>query len=55
METKYILVEWPDSQYFMGVEGCYYVYPSINDTKNLDGALFVPENIYNKITNNYEN
>ena len=50
-ETKYILVEWPDSQYFIGIKGCYYVQPSINDAENLDGALFVPENIYNEITN----
>lgn len=52
MKTKYILVEWPDSQHFIGIEGCYYVQPSINDAENLDQAIFVPENIYNKITNN---
>lgn len=50
MKTKYILVEWPDSQYFIGIKGCYYTQPSINDTENLDQAIFVPENIYNNIT-----
>lgn len=49
-QTKYILVEWPDSQYFIGIKGCYYVYPFINDAENLNGALFVPEDIYNNIT-----
>lgn len=51
-ETKYILVEWPDSQYFIGIKGCYYAQPSINDAENLDQAIFVPEDIYNKMTNN---
>jgi len=49
METKYLLVLWPESQHFIGIEGCYSVYPSINDTENLDGAMFVPEDIYNEI------
>lgn len=48
--TKYILVEWPESQYFIGIKDCYYVQPSINDRENLNGALFVPENIYNNST-----
>ena len=52
METKYLLVQWPHSQYFIGIKGCYYAQPSINDTENLDGAMFVPKEIYNKITNN---
>lgn len=46
--NKYILVEWPESQYFMGIKGCYYVQPSINDPENLDGALFVPEDVYER-------
>ena len=43
---KYILVEWPESQYFMGREGCYYCSPREDD--HLDQAIFVPENIYEK-------
>ena len=51
-KTKYILVYWPESQYFIGIEGCYHVLPLIHDTENLDQAMFVPEDIYNKIANN---
>lgn len=50
-ENKYILVEWPHSQYFIGIKGCYYVQPSINDTENLDRALFVPEEVFNETCN----
>lgn len=57
METKYLLVQWPESQSFIGVKGCYYV--SIDDEEDydltLDQAMFVPEEIYNKIMNNDEN
>ena len=56
METKYLLVQWPESQSFIGVKGCYYV--SIDDEEDydltLDQAMFVPEEIYNKIMNNDE-
>ena len=51
METKYLLVQWPESQSFIGVKGCYYV--TINedgdDDLTLDQAMFVPEETYNKI------
>ena len=50
METKYLLVQWPESQSFIGVEGCFQINPSIND-KNLDGAMFVPEEIFNETYN----
>ena len=43
---RYILVEWPESQYFIGREGCYYCNPEEDD--QLDQAIFVPENIYEK-------
>ena len=43
---RYILVEWPKSQEFMGQKGCYYCNPGEND--QLDQALFVPEDIYEK-------
>lgn len=49
-ETKYILVHWPESQHFIGIENCYYINPM--DNINLDQAMFVPENVYNKIMNN---
>lgn len=47
---KYILVRWPESQYFIGIENCYYINP-MGDI-NLDQAMFVPEETYNKIMNN---
>lgn len=40
MRTKYVLVEWPESQKFMDHDECYSC-PAI------DGAMFVPEKIYN--------
>ena len=51
MKTKFILVEWPKSQCFIEVKGCYYVQPSINDKENLDQAMFVPEEIFNETYN----
>lgn len=47
---KYILVTWPESQYFIGMEHCYHINP-IGDI-DLDQAMFVPEETYNKIMNN---
>lgn len=38
---KYLLIEWPESQEFMDNEECY---PCVD----LDGAYFVPEEIYNQ-------
>lgn len=53
METKYLLVQWPESQSFIGIKGCYFV--SIDEDEDddltLDQAMFVPEDIYNKIMN----
>ena len=53
METKYLLVLWPESQSFIGVKGCYYVsYDEDEDYDlTLDQAMFVPEEIYNEIMN----
>ena len=45
--TKYILVHWPESQHFIGIEGCYYVDPMDDDS--LSQAMVVPEDIYSKI------
>lgn len=49
-DIKYLLIHWPESQHFIGMENCYH----INSMKNidLDQAMFVPEEIYNKIMNN---
>lgn len=52
METRYILVEWPDSQAFMGRSDCYFC--QCNDENSfaaLDQAMFVPENIYDSYIN----
>ena len=43
---RYILVEWPESQEFIGREGCYYCNPG--EDEQLDQAMFVPENIFKK-------
>lgn len=53
MKTKYLLVLWPESQYFIGVKGCYYVSidEDADDDLTLDQAMFVPEETYNKIMN----
>ena len=45
---RYILVEWPESQAFIGREGCYYCSPT--EDGQLDQAMFVPENLYCKVT-----
>lgn len=50
MKKKIILVECPESQHFIGMEGCFQIIPSIND-KNLDGTIFVPEEIFNETYN----
>lgn len=51
METKYILVEWPESQYFIGVKGCYFIQLNEEDDLSLDQAMFVPEEIFNAVMN----
>lgn len=48
METKYILVEWPESQEFIGRDGCYFCQTNENDL-SLDQAMFVPEDLYCKV------
>ena len=51
METKYILVEWPESQTFIGQEHCYPVIPVSEEEYLLDQAMFVPEEIFNETFN----
>ena len=50
--NKYILVEWPESQYFMGQKNCYYCN---SEDKQLNQALFVPEDIYKRYLLELEN
>ena len=52
METKYLLVLWPESQHFIGIENCYHINPM--EDVDLDQAMFVPENTYYEIMNNYD-
>lgn len=48
-EEKYLLVEWPESQHFIGMENCYPCLSYDEDTfSDLDQAMFVPENLYHK-------
>lgn len=51
METKYLLVQWPESQSFIGVKGCYFVSTDKDDDLKLDQAMFVPEEIFNETYN----
>ena len=44
---KYILVDWPESQHFIGVKGCYFISLNEEDDLSLEQAMFVPENVYN--------
>ena len=43
--NKYILVEFPESQKYIGNKECHVC-------SEIACAIFVPEDIYNKITNN---
>jgi hypothetical protein len=48
---RYILVEWPESQEFIGRPGCYFC--QCNDENSfgtLDQAMFVPEDLYCEVT-----
>lgn len=46
METKYILVKWPESQKWIGHPDCYLAAKE-SDDKSSQPMYFVPENIYN--------
>ena len=52
---RYVLVEWPESQEFMGRSNCYFC--QCNDENSfgaLDQAMFVPENVYDSYINDIE-
>ena len=49
--NRYILVEWPESQEFIGRPSCYFC--QCNDENSfgtLDQAMFVPEDLYCEVT-----
>jgi hypothetical protein len=48
---KYILVDWPESQEFIGRDGCYFCQINEDDDLSLDQAIFVPENVYDHYIN----
>jgi hypothetical protein len=49
--TRYILVQWPESQHFIGVKGCFFCGPTSEDNcEEYDQAMFVPEDLYCKTT-----
>ena len=50
---RYVLVEWPESQEFIGREGCHYCSPT--EDGQLDQAMFVPENVYDYYINGNAN
>jgi hypothetical protein len=53
--SRYILIEWPESQEFMGRSDCYFC--QCNDENSfgtLDQAMFVPENVYDSYINDVE-
>lgn len=46
--TKYILVEWPESQQYIGHPECFLCTPLDWNEEDYNDAYFVPEHIYNK-------
>ena len=47
MKTKYILVEWPESQKWMDHPDCYLAADNDELREFFTPTYFVPENIYN--------
>lgn len=47
METRYILVEWPESQKWMDHPDCYLAAANNEVAEFFTPMYFVPENIYN--------
>ena len=48
--SRYILVEWPESQEFIGRDGCYFCQINEDDDLSLDQSMFVPEDLYCEVT-----
>ena len=49
---KYILVQWPQSQEFIGHPDCFLVSPTEKHAEQLDGALMVPEYLFLEVKTN---
>jgi hypothetical protein len=45
---KYLLIQWPESQYFIGMKDCYFISLDKDAHLGLDQAMFVPEDLYNE-------
>ena len=43
---KYVLVDWPESQIFIGNSKCYLTASLDHNEQQLDAACFVPEELY---------
>jgi hypothetical protein len=46
MMNKYIIVEWAESQYFLGRSDCHLICDDIGMQKYGSSAYFVPEKVY---------
>ena len=47
MKPKYVLVEWPESQKWIGHPDCYLAAENDEVREFFTPTYFVPENIYN--------
>lgn len=47
--TKYIKVDWPESQKFDGYEECFAVMTNNPWDRDTTGSLMVPEDLYNEV------
>ena len=47
MKTKYLLIEWPESQKWIGHPDCYLAAENDELRQFFTPTYFVPENIYN--------
>lgn len=46
---KYVLIRWPECQYFMDRSDCFLCFTNTEfEDTSMDGAYFVPEEIYNE-------
>lgn len=49
--NKYLLVQWPESQHFIGHPKCYLCQSLDWNEKEYDSAYFVPEDVYDEVMN----
>lgn len=50
MNDKYVIVTWPESQYFLGRSDCHLICDDIGMNKYGSSAYFVPEKVYKEIS-----